>query len=47
MATNLLIKNECRMCNMKFDNRQQLVNHMNKFCVDSEYAQKEKLEKRE
>ena len=35
---------ECRDCEMRFDSREQLSNHLNKFCIKSEYGNAKKLQ---
>ncbi|CAD8204694.1 unnamed protein product [Paramecium pentaurelia] len=45
MSENTLF-NECLACKMKFETRQQLENHVKKFCVGSDYGSQNKLEEK-
>ena len=45
MSSNTLF-NECRACKMKFENSEQLANHVRKFCTNSDYADPKKLEEK-
>lgn len=37
---------ECRDCEMRFDSREQLSNHLSKFCVKSDYGNAKKLQEK-
>lgn len=45
MSENTLF-NECLACKMKFETRQQLENHVKKFCVHSDYGTANRLEEK-
>lgn len=44
--TSQVLLLECRKCNMRFENRDQLSNHLAKFCSKSEYGDLKKLQQK-